>query len=255
MNKPSVSKGRRVLGILLSALIILCGFCLMKACLGIYLSGEKPFSRESVAVAFAPISGPIYICLGAIAATFLLDLWRPLVIKPAVRRQTAMILARMQEKTDLNLCPEELRSAVLAQRNQRRRRTAVGLILLIVCSAVFLSYGANPHNFHQTQINDSMVRAMYWLLPCCLVPFSYGIWAAYRNLAGMEAEIDLLKTAPKESKITAPAEATAKEPTGTLRKLLLIAAIVLLVYGFCTGGTADVLTKAVNICTECVGLG
>ena len=32
-------------------------------------------------------------------------------------------------------------------------------------------------------------------------------------------------------------------------------AVGLLLYGFFAGGTADVLTKAVNICTECIGLG
>ena len=40
-----------------------------------------------------------------------------------------------------------------------------------------------------------------------------------------------------------------------LRLALLSVGIFLLVYGFMTGGTADVLTKAINICTECVGLG
>ncbi len=32
-------------------------------------------------------------------------------------------------------------------------------------------------------------------------------------------------------------------------------AILFLVYGLATGGIADVLAKAINICTECIGLG
>jgi len=40
-----------------------------------------------------------------------------------------------------------------------------------------------------------------------------------------------------------------------VRCVLVCAAVVLLVYGYLAGGTADVLTKAINICTECVGLG
>ena len=40
-----------------------------------------------------------------------------------------------------------------------------------------------------------------------------------------------------------------------LRLALLCVGIGILVYGFFAGGTADVMTKAVNICTECVGLG
>ena len=40
-----------------------------------------------------------------------------------------------------------------------------------------------------------------------------------------------------------------------LRLALLGLGIGIFVYGFFAGGTADVMTKAVNICTECVGLG
>ncbi|MBQ8683609.1 MAG: thioredoxin [Clostridia bacterium] len=40
-----------------------------------------------------------------------------------------------------------------------------------------------------------------------------------------------------------------------MRYGVLAVGLALLVYGFATGGIADVLTKAVNICTECIGLG
>ena len=39
------------------------------------------------------------------------------------------------------------------------------------------------------------------------------------------------------------------------RLALLGVGIAIFAYGFIAGGTADVMTKAVNICTECVGLG
>ncbi|MBQ2981771.1 MAG: thioredoxin [Lachnospiraceae bacterium] len=40
-----------------------------------------------------------------------------------------------------------------------------------------------------------------------------------------------------------------------MRIAFIIIGIGILIYGFATGGTRDVLTKAVNICTECIGLG
>ncbi|MBP3451179.1 MAG: thioredoxin [Agathobacter sp.] len=39
------------------------------------------------------------------------------------------------------------------------------------------------------------------------------------------------------------------------RNAILIASLILVVYGFLNGGTVDVLAKAINICTECIGLG
>ena len=40
-----------------------------------------------------------------------------------------------------------------------------------------------------------------------------------------------------------------------LRMLLLCAAIVFIMLGAMNGGAYDVLVKAINICTECIGLG
>ena len=256
MNKAFISRLRPALRIILSISLIAAGICLMAACLGIYYSGgDQPFSRESVAAAFGPIALPVYLCLGLTAAAFLLELALP---SPAVKakptRQTAMLLENMQKKIDLSRCGDDLRSAVAAQRSKRRRNRVIGWVLLAVCSVVFLSYGANPHNFHQSQINGSMVAAMYRFVPCCLIPYLYGIWAAYAARASMEEEINLLKTAPAESRVV-PAPKAENKQLILVRNVLLAVGIGILIFGYCTGGTADVLTKAVNICTECVGLG
>ena len=42
---------------------------------------------------------------------------------------------------------------------------------------------------------------------------------------------------------------------GALRAGLYAVAIVFIVLGVMNGGLRDVLVKAVNICTECIGLG
>lgn len=40
-----------------------------------------------------------------------------------------------------------------------------------------------------------------------------------------------------------------------MRKILILLAIALIAIGVLNGGARDVLVKAVNICTECIGLG
>lgn len=256
MNKASLSRLRKPLHIVLSVSIILAGLCLMWACLSIYRSGDQPFSRESVAAAFGPISLPVYLCLGLTALSLLAELLLPQAkVKTPPVRQTRMILRRLQEKTDLSLCSEDLRSQVQALRSTRKLYDRICLTVLVLSSILFLTYGLNPSNFHQTQINQSMIRAMFWLLPCSAIPFGCGIFAAHKNRASMAQELALLKTAPKESRIAAPKPRNHRRRDFLLRTGLLAVGIVILVYGFLAGGTADVLTKAVNICTECVGLG
>lgn len=98
---------------------------------------------------------------------------------------------------------------------------------------------------------------MWVLLPCLALPFAYSVFAYYRNNKSIERQIELIKQLPS-------AEASADEETTApikdkkiviLRYALLTAGIAVMIYGLTTGGVADVLTKAVNICTECIGLG
>ena len=73
-------------------------------------------------------------------------------------------------------------------------------------------------------------------------------------------QINLLKSAPKDGK----SGTTAKlRPEGQadgsriwlVRGVILAAAILLIILGAVTGNAREVLVKAINICTECVGLG
>ena len=92
------------------------------------------------------------------------------------------------------------------------------------------------------------------LVLAMIFPFFY-IWdARKRAMATMRIETQLLKTAPAAAKI-APPPAKPRQEKNLLRSAVLAAALVLLLCGFFTGGAADVLTKAANICTECIGLG
>ena len=130
--------------IVLSAMLVITGICLCVACLGIYLSGDQPYSREAVASAFQPIAVPVYLCIALVVGGWILDAISPSETKKNVRKK--------------------------ANRSS-----------------------AEP----------------------------------------MKTEKKLLY----------------------LRLALLCVGIGVFVYGFFAGGTADVMTKAVNICTECVGLG
>lgn len=254
MKKEALHKLRTPLRVTLSVSLFVAGICLMAACVGIYRSGDKPFSRESVAAAFGPIAIPVFLCLGLILLSALYELLLPCPTEKKNTRQTRMLLKRTQDRVDLDLCGSELKDKVLALRADRRLYDRISWTVTAISAVLFLTYGTNPANFHSTQINGSMVRAMYWLLPCSAVPFGWGCFAGRRNLASMKEELELLKSAPKESRI-APQRPRDSRKALYIRAAILVIALVCFIGGFFAGGTADVLTKAVNICTECVGLG
>ena len=259
MTTERVKRIQHVLGIGTSVALLAAGAMLMAGCYGIYSSGDHAFSREAVAQAFAPIALPISLCIGVVALDILVNLLLPgstETSKP--EKQLSLILQRLHARTDLSKCSEELRSQIAAQQRSRRLHRTIRNALVLVCCVLFLPYGLNGENFHQSQINESMIQAMGLLIPCVTVPFAYGVFTAYQAKHSLDREIALLKSAPKEAlrtpDVQSQVHANAKWPD-ILRWALLGAGACILVYGFFAGGTADVLTKAINICTECVGLG
>lgn len=240
---------------LVSAALVASALLLMVACVGIYRTGDHPFTREVVAAQFDRIALPVYLCLGLIAVGIVLH---PLL--PTADRSnpdlTPATCKRLQSRVNLALCPADLTEKVNKERRTRRINRLVTLCLLAVGTAVFLVYALDLDHFHQSEITDSMIKAMVVLAPCMGIPFGYGVFAAFYGRKSQKREIALLKEAPAEARIAPPAPAE-KKPLG-----LWIArcAIVGLALGFIVGGLSkegwvDVLTKAINICTECVGLG
>ena len=245
----------QVYGWITAVFLVVAGICLINACVGIYQLGDRPFSPETVAVAFSKICVPVYICLGLILGGWLLQLCCPAETKKTTTPFYPMQLARLQAKlSPEQLAASPLKNEILALRRKRMIHNTITLVLLVICSGVFLSYGLNPANFHQSEINQSMAAAMLLFFPCLAVPFGYGCFAAFYGLKLTRQEIPLLRQALHEAAPHTPEE-TKSRSLVWLRVALLCVGIFLLAYGFYTGGTADVLTKAINICTECVGLG
>ena len=249
-----------IYSIILSVLLIVAGFCLITACIGIYRSGDKPFTPESVAAAFTGIAVPVCLCLSWMIGGFVLDgFWPTKKTKPALQKQDTAILARLYDKTDMRYAPPHIQQQIRALQSRRKLFKGIALGLLIVGTVIFLIYGLNSNNFHQSDITDSMVKAMYIFIPCLAVPFAYGVFAVYYERNSLRKETALVKELLANGAKAAPKEDQPKKARLPwlliVRDCLLILAVAIFVFGFITGGTNDVLTKAINICTECVGLG
>ena len=256
MTNQRSNRIRRIYGILLSVVLAAAGICLIAACCDIYFGADGSFSREIVAAHFAPIAVPVYLCLAMVIVGFILDIFLPgEKQKASVEKNYDLILQRLQGKADLDACEDGLKAAVLRERKSRKCHKIVSIALLVIGSVVFLSYALNGSHFQQREITDSMIQAVTLLIPCMAVPFGYAVFSAYYSRASIQREIDLLKQAGA-SRSPAPAQAPkAGKADSCLRWAVLAVAVAILIYGYAAGGTADVLTKAINICTECVGLG
>lgn len=254
MSDVRKQKLLKAYAIVTSCVIILAGICLMIACVNIYRSGDEPFSRDAVAAAFSPISIPVYLCLVMVLGGFVLKLVLPASAgKSGAWRQPTVTLKRLRSRVDPDACHDGLKTEILTERRRRRNQKCICALVLAVCALTFLAYALNGDHFHTSEINTSMIRAMYILLPCLIVSFAACMWFIKARRDSILKEIELLKQCPKkdtpETKVSKPDHAKK------VQFVLLFAAAALALFGFFSGGTADVLTKAVNICTECIGLG
>ncbi len=260
MKKENLVRLHRIYGVLLSISIILAGICLIVGCLTIYFTGERTYSREIVAETFSGISIPVYICLILTIIGFVWEFLSPLPNKKQKPiKAYGFILERLLEKKDVKQCDEALLLSINKERNNRKLHSSIRTLLICIFSIVFLCYGANGNNFHQSEINTSMINAMWVLIPCMVIPFGYAIFTVYHNNKSLQKEIELIKQAPALDTIKIDDSNLSAQRTdkyvNIVRYALLIIGIAVMIYGFISGGTIDVLTKAINICTECIGLG
>lgn len=134
-----------------------------------------------------------------------------------------------------------------------------GLITCLVCSIIGIHYN-NFYNMHppldsngnidevelQNIKNEIVSKLLNVVLPCGCVSFIISCCATVYdgNKASAIAEQNNLVTSlPKSNGLL------------LLRITLLVIAITFIILGIVNGGMADVLGKAINICTECIGLG
>ncbi len=237
---------RRVLGIFTAISVVIAGICLISACLSIYFeSGE--YTRELVNGTFAPIAAAVLLCPLLALIGFIAELFLPAFTE---EKPKADALIPTLKRLSAAKCAD---SRVQRERAKRRTGKAILLSVLLVAAAVFCIYALNARNYSLENINGSVIKAMYLLIPCFVLCFSSAIIVEILNEKSIKREIELLKAAEKKE---APEPEKAKKSIApAIRFSILIIALALLVYGYVIGGTADVLTKAVNICTECIGLG
>lgn len=252
-----------IYGIVLSAVTILAGICFIAACCNIYYSGvasgaSQIYTREIVAESFSKIAIPVYACLTLVIGGMVLNLALPME-KPRLKpeKNLQLILRKLQEKTDLAGCDNALHTAIEKQKHLRKVCAFGSGFSLSLAFVLFLAYVCNPNHWG-TNSTPSMAAAMIVMFMWLIIPFITTVLAAYIFRKSMEKEIELMRQAaaqaPKEVEKTAP-KARSSRSANIARIAILAVGAALVILGACNEGTADILTKAVNICTECVGLG
>jgi hypothetical protein len=277
MSQTTIRRIHLAYGIVLSLLVITLGILLIVSCLDIYHSGPRPFSVESVSEHFADIALPFYLCLIWALGGFVLALALPLEksrLKAAVSPQET--LRRLSTKLDAAKQPEGIRR----ERVLRLVLICVNAALYFIGATLSLIYLLNKANFPAQNANAEILNGALAVGINLALPFALSVALCFINKASVKREIMYVKQeiveqnhakiekairneVVEQSNIS-PAPITKeksffakreKEILLVVRCAVLVIGLAFVIVGMVNGGMADVVQKAIKICTECIGLG
>ena len=266
MNKSELI--RRIYMIVLSIFIVAMGIALICVAADIYYSGEGPglyYSREIVGDRLKKLAIPLLILIAAIIAGALFPLY-----EVKAKRSSEETLKKLQRRMPKEGEGEEFASAQQAYRKMKITKLAVwcsALAVALAGSIATLVYLADTAHFAGNNFTAHILGLVKVALPCTLVALGVFVAASFVNGYCSKEQIKHIKTMircgskeiaiPKELEILDNVNKVASHSITlwVVRGAVFALAVTFIILGILNGGANDVLVKAINICTECIGIG
>ena len=239
----------------LAAATLLVAALLVWQCADLYFTGVSAanraetgvllsdvYSREIVAERFGRIAWAVWLWLALLAAALVC---RAGVRTPALRAPEETLLEAL-------LCRVEKTDAIRKAEKKRRTARIVCAGICAVCAAFIAAYFIAPGSFVSRDLEPVMAQMLRHV-----APWACAALAAILCYERIDAKIALREIEPARLAPRRQAEPPARRmlPVGIIRGALFAAAAALIALGILNGGMRDTLVKAINICTECIGLG
>lgn len=265
MSDKTTLTVRRVLGITLAVLCLVCAVALVIACVQISRSGEHPFTPESVRAAWSKVAIFVFLFVfSAIAA----GLWQVLFPAP-ISKQKGLVfpeirLAKIKERLSRKQYAPDLLLPLVKQDIYVKSLRISAIAVCLLCAIYPLYYMSNFDllTHADASLNDQVLAFAIPALGCGAAAIIY--CCVVKILANISCERAILYA---KSIMLLPAPSAPERPIGKVRRglpkyaiivarsMLIAAAVLMIIFGIFNGGMHDVLQKAIKICTECIGLG
>jgi len=245
-------------------LCIALGILLVSSAVGIYREGialrqtgdalSWIYTKEKAADAFAPIA-PVF--LGAVVLMItglIMNIRDPRANLPVKDNEISRDLLLSRIRTPSGELLKEMRKEKLYKAGGW---TAFGL-----CMVPVLLYLVNPSNFPAGD-PESMFSSLMWrILPWTAFGFGCLMLSTFLQSRCIRRQISAaelqLKQTHCDNPVNSASACSVKNQDRLLtvvRIVLFAAALAMIAAGILNGSMRDVLIKAINLCTECVGLG
>lgn len=269
MKEKTCKTVRLVSGVTLSAMTVILGALFIWQVLYIYFTGTAAdytgmyaFTSARVGAALLKILPAIIIWIVLIIAAFVL--WEVFPVKaPRAKPDARYTLYRLKKRMP-SAVGEELKASLNYVKGEEENLK----ILWLLCAAVGVAgavysivYLANPDHFPKADVTAEMLGMVKNIMPWVVAVFAAACGICIYE--GVSAKRQL-KHVQKLVAGRAPVEAVhggiykffhCKYFLHGVRIAVGCVSVAFIIAGICNGSMRDVLIKAVNICTECIGLG
>lgn len=256
MNNRYIKMFNRIYPFLMAALTLLVGAFLVFACASIYFDGEG-FSRRAVLNGLKLSAIPFVLWSILLLVGFFVPVLGKGTVKKSSEHALRMNLSRLYERLDMKTISDDNRCLIRRESIKRRLWLLLTIAVALISFFVFVFYALRDSAFELGPgINKSIVQACLVMSACLIFPFAFAVVGSIETRKSLMRETEMVKRVYAGNKKTLQLVENKQSKTETFIKVaLILAGLFLLTYGISNGGTRDVLAKAVNICTECIGLG
>ena len=253
-------KIKAICGFVTAIFIILSGIAFAVNATVIYKTGgTRPYNREIVGKHLLYVLPVVVPTLIAIITGIVLSFTHP-VEKPKLRasKNAGVMLKRLKLTLPADF-DASLYTEIAAEEKKRdiifysfiASASVLGILALIL--AIFSEYSLE-------NINACITRSAITVISISFVIGALAYIADRLIARSTDREIDAIKNILKDIKLQrTPQKADKKSRSGNVSRIagfaVLGIAALFLIIGAMGDGMADVLEKAVRICTECIGLG
>ena len=241
--------------IITSILTILMGIVFIIQVLRIYYGNDKTYTREICGKFLLQMLPIIILWIVMVIASYVY-----FRIKSKPEKSFAKITNVAKLKNLEAMCPYVEEEYELINKEKKKRKIAmiINIVVVSICSIMSLGYLLNVKHFDSSgDLTNQAIQMGIHLLPWVIIAFGSMIVTTIYEEISSKKSIELVKNVIKNNGKKEAVKYKDKNQLGIniARGVLIGVSVVLIVVGIFDGSAEDVLQKAINICTECIGLG